>query len=72
MPHPLGIVIGNFVKVERGCKIYQHVTLGDRLGKKPGRPTLKAGSVVYAHGLVLGDVMLEPGEYIRAGEVRIG
>lgn len=56
MPHPVGIVIGNFVKIEKDCAIYQGVTLGDALGKSPGRPTIRQGSTVYAHAIVLGDI----------------
>lgn len=56
LPHPVGVVIGNFVRVETGCSIHQNVTLGDSNGKNPGRPTIREGTIIYAHAIVLGNV----------------
>ncbi len=67
LPHPVGVVIGNFTVVEAGCAIYQNVTLGDCLGKNPGRPTVRAGSIIYAHAVVLGPVEIKG--VVRAQEL---
>lgn len=69
LPHPAGVVIGNFVKIEKGCAIYQNVTLGDSLGKNPGRPIIREGSTIYAHALVLGDIEIGPGGIVRAQQM---
>lgn len=56
IPHTVGVVIGNFVKIEKGCKIFQGVTLGDSHGQTPGRPTIKEGATLYARSTILGDI----------------
>ena len=56
MPHTVGIVIGNFVKIEKGCTIYQHVTLGANKESDLGRPVIRRGAAIYAGASVLGGV----------------
>lgn len=62
-PHPTGIVIGEGVKIDSGCTIYQQVTLGK---KDDGYPTLGAGCTLYAGSSVLGEITLAEGITVGA------
>lgn len=58
-PHPIGIVIGKYVKIGSDCIIYQNVTIGaksqkDAIQKK--YPTLGHNVIIGANTVILGDV----------------
>lgn len=68
-PHPVGIVIGEGVRVEDGCVIYQNVTLGRKTKDDCGYPLLEAGCVVYAGATVMGPITLRERTVVGASAV---
>lgn len=66
MPHPNGIVIGDYVKIGENCTIYQQVTLGaksvEACKKRDARkvyPVLGNEVIIYAGAKVIGAVKVE-------------
>ncbi|MCB1191225.1 MAG: serine O-acetyltransferase [Leptospiraceae bacterium] len=68
--HGTGIVIGETAILEKGCLIYQGVTLGGT-GKEKGKrhPTLKENVVVGSGAKVLGNITLHENVRVGAGSV---
>ncbi len=66
LPHPQGIVIGEYARIGKNCIIHQGVTLGDR-GEEHGVPELRIGAEVeIATGAkILGCLTI--GDYARIG-----
>ena len=69
-PHPIGIVIGDGVKIQDNVTIYQNVTLG-RKEKKGivGYPTIEAGTIIYPSSCVIGDIILKENTVIGSGSI---
>ena len=63
--HSAGIVIGPDVRLGRGARIYQGVTLGD--GRVPGQPTIGDDVTLGAGSCVLGGVTLGDRVVVGAG-----
>jgi serine O-acetyltransferase len=63
--HSVGIVIGPDVRIGRGARIYQGVTLGD--GLRPGQPVLGDHVTIGASACVLGGVTVGDRVTIGAG-----
>lgn len=63
----LGIVINSNAIIGDNCKIYQHVTIGGRSGKKP--PIIGNNVLIGANALVLGDIAIGNNSVIGAGAV---
>lgn len=60
-PHPVGIVIGDGVRIGEGARIYQHVTLGGaRVGdwQAGNYPTVGDSAVIFAGAVIVGSVSL--------------
>lgn len=70
IPHPVGIVIGDGVKIARGCLIFQNVTLGS-LGKIGAidYPNLAENCTVYCGACILGGVEVAPETVVGANSV---
>ncbi len=68
MPHPIGIVIGNGVKIGDGCSIYQNVTIGQKNEKYP-----KIGNnvIIFPNSAIIGDIIIGDNVVIGAGSVVI-
>jgi serine O-acetyltransferase len=68
--HGTGVVIGETAIVEKGCLIYQNVTLGGT-GKESGKrhPTIKETVVIGAGAKVLGNITIQKNVRIGAGSV---
>lgn len=67
VPHPVGIVIGSGACIDGDVTLYQHVTIG---GDKNGRyPRLLAGSKIFPHAVVFGDITVGAGATVGAGVV---
>lgn len=63
--HSVGIVIGPEVRIGRGARIYQGVTLGD--GLRPGQPSIGDDVTIGAGACVLGGVTVGDRVTIGAG-----
>lgn len=72
MPHPIGIVIGEGVRIGAGCTIYQHVTLGGaRMGDwKAGQyPDVGDNVVMFAGAKLVGALIVGDNAVIGANAV---
>lgn len=72
-PHPVGVVIGDQVRIGPGCEIYQHVTIGQK-AITPGQkaqdyPTIGARVTIGAGAVVLGAITVGDGAVIGANAV---
>lgn len=66
MPHPVGVVIGDGVRIGNDVTIYQSVTLGAGKGHSEGYPTLGDDVTVYPGTIVAGGVVIGQGATIGA------
>ncbi|ELV8627089.1 serine acetyltransferase [Vibrio cidicii] len=64
-PHPLGIVIGSNVIVERDCVLYQNVTIGSQFGGDNGMAHVKSNVKIGAGAKLIGAI--EVGEFCTIG-----
>jgi serine O-acetyltransferase len=72
LPHPVGIVIGQGVKIDEDVVIYQHVTLGGaRRGdmKTNNYPSIGSGTVIFSGAVVIGNVKIGKNCVIGANAV---
>lgn len=72
LPHPIAIVIGEGVVINKNVSIYQNVTLGGaRLGDAKGGnyPTVNEGATIFAGAVVVGNVTLGKNCIIGANSV---
>ena len=72
-PHPVGIVIGDGVRIGRDVRIYQNVTIGlneNVVGaKQSDYPTLEDGVFVYAGAVIFGSITIGARSVIGANAV---
>lgn len=69
-PHPVGIVIGSGVTIEKNSWIYQNVTIGKKNKDDDKKyPTIKENTVVYPNSVLVGDIICGPNAIIGAGSV---
>ncbi|MCM1103242.1 MAG: serine acetyltransferase [Clostridium sp.] len=76
LPHPNGIIIGEYVKIGDNCTIYQQTTLGaksiEAWKKRSVRneyPVLEDGVIIYAGSKVIGAVRVAENTRIGANSV---
>lgn len=70
LPHPVGIVIGDGVKVGHGVRIYQNVTIGRLDSAASGRyPTIGDEVTVYAGAVIAGEIRVGARSIIGANAV---
>lgn len=75
LPHPVGIVIGDNVKIGDNVIIYQQVTIGLKdfnihLGDRKNKyPEIKDGCVLYSGAKVIGDILVEENTVVAANAV---
>jgi serine O-acetyltransferase len=60
-PHPIGIVIGEYVKIGKKCTIYQNVTIGaksqkDAINKK--YPKIGNNVSISSHAIIIGNITI--------------
>lgn len=81
-PHPTGIVIGNGVVIEKGCVIYQNVTLGGGDSRRRRLimqsrgeeytyryPIIKQNTIIYGNSIIVGDIEIGPDSEVGAGSI---
>ncbi|KQR33883.1 hypothetical protein ASF91_07970 [Rhizobium sp. Leaf155] len=66
LPHPVGIVIGEGVKLGDNVTIFQGVTLGVSKEGKGDYPTLSNDVTVYANSVLVGEINVGPGAQVAA------
>jgi serine acetyltransferase len=72
LPHPVGIVIGDNVRVGAGCTLMQSITLGGNGGKASGgqlTPQIQAGAFIGPGAVVLGPVVIGACARVKANSV---
>jgi len=67
-PHPIGIVIGDGVRIGDNTKIWQNVTLGShgKRGEQAGYPSIGSGVRIYEGSTVIGSVIIGDNAIIGA------
>lgn len=68
LPHAVGVVMGEGVRLGRGVTVYQHVTLG-RSVRTGGYPSVDDGVVIYPQAVIIGAVHIGAAAAIGAGAV---
>jgi len=66
LPHPIGIVIGDGVRIGDNVSLYQHVTLGRRNADLPGYPVVEDAVTIYAGAVVAGPITIGQSAMIGA------
>lgn len=56
IPHPIGIVIGEGVKIGDNCTIYQNVTIGRKNRGIPEYPEIKDNVIIYCNSTIIGNI----------------
>lgn len=69
LPHPVGIVIGDGVRLGDEVTLYQHVTLGRRSTKVDGYPVVGDGVTIYAGAVLIGAITIGDSAVIGAHAV---
>lgn len=69
LPHPIGIVIGEGVKIGDNCTIYQNVTLGRKNKDAAEYPTIEDDVTIYCNSTVVGDVTIGNGTVIGCNSI---
>ncbi len=67
LPHPVGIVIGEGVRIGAGATIYQNVTVGRTAS--PRYPSIGAGATLYPNAVVIGPIAIGERAVVGAGSV---
>lgn len=68
-PHPIGIVIGKYVKIGYGCTIYQNVTIGaktDQEANIKNYPTIGNNVVIGTNSVIIGKINIGNNVFIGA------
>lgn len=70
-PHPLGVVIGDYVTIGSNVKIWQQVTLGShgKPGERPQYPVIENDVKIFAGAKIIGGVTIGQGAIIAANAV---
>lgn len=71
-PHPIGIVIGQRVKLGKNVTIYQNVTIGskDTLNYKTSKyPIIGDNVIIYPNSIILGGITIGDNAIIGAGSL---
>ena len=58
LPHPIGIVIGEGVKIGDNCIIYQNVTLGRKNKDIAEYPTIGNNVIIYCNSTLVGSIKI--------------
>lgn len=69
LPHPIGVVIGQGVRVGPRATLYQSVTLGRAKGD--AYPVLGADVTVYPNSVIIGPITIGDGAVVGAGSIVI-
>lgn len=68
-PHPTGIVIGSNAIIEKGCSIYQQVTIGANLGGNNEMAHIKSDSKLFSGVKIIGGIEIGTNCVIGANTV---
>lgn len=69
LPHPIGIVIGNGVKIGKNCTLYQNVTLGRKNKDIAEYPTIGNDVIVYCNSTIIGKIEIGDNSIIGCNTV---
>lgn len=68
-PHPVGIVIGENVKIGNNCVIYQNVTLGRKNRNIANYPTIGNNVIIYCNSTIIGKIEIGDNSIIGCNTV---
>lgn len=67
--HPVGVVIGEGVKIGNNVVIYQNVTLGRRKREIADYPIIEDNVIIYPNSIIAGKVRVRKNTIIGAGSL---
>lgn len=69
--HPIGIVIGEKVRIKSNVKIWQHVTIGShgKPGETLGYPTIEEGVKIFAGAVIIGNITIGNSAIVAANSL---
>jgi len=67
--HPIAVVIGSQVKIEKNCIIYQCVTIGTNFNCNNKMPIIKEGTTISTGAKIIGDIVIGENCIIGANAV---
>ncbi|KCV74185.1 serine acetyltransferase [Vibrio parahaemolyticus VP49] len=68
-PHPCGIVIGSQAKVEKGCRIYQQVTIGSNFDSDNSMAHVSENTYIGSGAKIIGGISIGKNCYVGANAV---
>lgn len=71
LPHPVGIVIGKYVRLGENCTIYQNVTIGAKnsIALPDDYPNIGNNVIIYANSVLVGNIIIGNNVIVGAGAV---
>ena len=69
LPHAVGVVVGEGVKIGDGVTVYQHATLGTAGNGQVGYPEVGDGATIYAGAVLAGAILIGAGSVVGANAV---
>lgn len=69
LPHPVGVVIGEGVKIGRNCVIYQNVTIGRKYSDIAEYPTIGNNVTIYCNSALIGNIEIGDNSIIGCNSV---
>ncbi len=69
LPHPVGVVIGEGVKIGDNCVIYQNVTLGRKNRDIAEYPTIGDNVTIYCNSTLIGNISIGNNSIIGCNSV---
>ncbi|HIB38450.1 serine acetyltransferase [Mesonia sp.] len=70
-PHPIGIVIGNNVKIKDNVKIWQNVTIGSKGKLQKEYPVINSNVKIFTSAQVIGNIYIGDNTIIGASSLVI-
>ena len=68
-PHPIAIVIGSQVNIEKHCSIYQNVTIGSNFNSDNSMPIIQAYTIIGTGAKLIGNINIGKNCIIGANAV---
>ena len=69
LPHAVGVVVGEGVKIGVGVTVYQHATVGISGDKRDGYPEIGDGVTIYAGAVLAGPIVIGSNAIVGANAV---
>lgn len=69
LPHPVGIVIGEGVKIGKNCVIYHNVTIGRKYKDIADYPSIGDNVIIYCNSTLIGNIQIGDNSLIGCNSI---